>query len=101
MLDKLHKESFARCLNTDFSVMDEGSAALSLKLTEITEGFMTPRQEAFSVIFHGPADQFIQQGIHKLRHTMLGELEIFLVPIAKDGDGFQYEAVFNHLIQSK
>ena len=101
MRDKLHKDSFVQCLNTDFNVIDEGSAALSLKLTEVTEGFITARQEAFSVIFHGPADRFISQGIHKLSHSILGDLDIFLVPIAKDNDGFQYEAVFNHLVQVK
>jgi hypothetical protein len=27
----------------------------------------------------------------------LGEVDMFLVPIGRKGDGFQYEAVFNHV----
>ena len=52
-------------------------------------------------MFHGPATHFIPQGIHKLQHAELGEGELFLVPVGKDKDGFEYEAVFNHLLQPK
>jgi hypothetical protein len=59
---------------------------------------MTPRQEAFSIFFHGPAEHFMQQGMVKLQNARLGEIEIFLVPVGRDAAGFQYEAVFNHLL---
>ena len=39
------------------------------------------------------------QGIHRLTHSNLGELELFLVPVGRDSAGFQYEAAFNNLIQ--
>lgn len=99
MLELLHKESFAECLQEDFQVIQPGAKAFDLKLTEVIEQIHTPRQEIFSVMFHGPADRFIQQGAYKLRNEKMGELEIFLVPVARDNDGFQYEAVFNHLVQ--
>jgi Domain of unknown function (DUF6916) len=101
MLEILHKESFAECLQTDFQVIQPGAAAFALKLTKVIEQVKSPRQEAFSVLFHGPADRFIGQGTYKLRNEKMGQLEIFLVPIARDNDGFQYEAVFNHLLQPR
>ena len=98
MFESLHKEAFAECVNEVFRVTRPGSEEFEVRLTEVTEQFNTPRQEAFSVVFHGPADPFIQQGTYQLSNAKLGDLELFLVPIARDQDGFQYEAVFNRLI---
>jgi hypothetical protein len=101
MMDNLHKESFEACLDTDFQVVLPEAAGFNLKLIEVIGPGMTARQETFSVIFHGQAEHFLQQGIVNLKHEKLGELGLFLVPIAKDKDGFQYEAVFNRLIASE
>ncbi|HEY2507675.1 MAG TPA: hypothetical protein VGI58_14260 [Streptosporangiaceae bacterium] len=49
---------------------------------------------AFSLRFHGPADPALGQGIHRLAHAQMGELDIFLVPIAADQYSRSYEAVF-------
>jgi hypothetical protein len=81
-----------------FEVQDDPSNVFSLTLTEVAGHVKTERNETFSMIFRGPLDRFIQQGIHKLKHPELGELEIFLVPIAQDKGGFQYEAAFNHML---
>ena len=62
---------------------------------------MNARQENFSVLFHGPLERFLPQGMVGLRHETLGEFELFLVPVARDTDGFQYEAVFNRLIATQ
>jgi hypothetical protein len=32
-----------------------------------------------------------------MEHERLGSVEIFIVPIRKDGEGIYYEAVFNRL----
>ena len=98
MADILNKEEFTVCINKDFQVVPQNGAAPILKLTEVIEQFKTSRQEAFSVMFHGPAEQFLQQGTYKLKNEQLGEIDLFLVPVAQDRDGFQYEAAFNHLI---
>ncbi len=101
MLEDLHQESFAACLNTDFQVIHEGVAVFALKLIEVANQARSPRQEAFSLLFHGPAERFIQQGTYKLRHEKLGEFDLFLVPVGNNNGGFQYEAIFNRLIPSK
>lgn len=51
-----------------------------------------PRR-AFSLLFASPVPA--PQGTYALLHTSLGRLEIFLVPIAKAGEGVQLEAVFS------
>ena len=48
---------------------------------------------AFSLLFRSPVPA--PQGTYALLHDSIGRLEIFLVPIAKDGQGVQLEAVFS------
>jgi hypothetical protein len=48
---------------------------------------------AFSLLFASPVSA--PQGTYALLHDSFGRLEIFLVPIAKDGTGVQLEAVFS------
>ncbi len=98
MLEKLHKVTFDSLLDEPFHVDVPGSAGFDLKLVEVTEHLHTVRQESFSVFFHGPASSFIRQGMYRLCHEKLGEIDLFLVPIGRDRDGYEYEAVFNHLI---
>jgi hypothetical protein len=50
---------------------------------------------AFSLVFQGPADLLLHQGIHEVTHAELGAFGLFLVPIAQTADGFRYEAAFN------
>ena len=98
MLAQLKPTGLAEYVGTEFEVFDDPSKLFCLTLTEIVERVKTERQEVFSIYFHGPTNLFMPQGMHKLRQTQLGEFEIFLVPVAQDKDGFQYEAAFNHLI---
>jgi hypothetical protein len=36
----------------------------------------------------------LPQGIQRLSHAELGELDLFLVPIGPDAQGMRYEAAF-------
>jgi hypothetical protein len=101
MLEKLKYAAYAKHVNTEFHVHDDAAKPFALKLTQVVERTTSDRQEAFSLLFHGPATHFIPQGIHKLKHAELGEGEIFLVPVGKDKDGYEYEAVFDRLRQPK
>jgi hypothetical protein len=97
-LGQLKPEMMADHVGSEFEVLDDPANSFTVKFTEVVELSKTERNQAFSLFFHGPLDRFMQQGIHKLKHSGLGEFEVFLVPIAKDKDGFQYEAAFNHIL---
>jgi hypothetical protein len=45
-------------------------------------------------MFRGPTGPILPQRIYRLRHPVMGELDLFLVPIGPDGEGMRYEAVF-------
>lgn len=51
-------------------------------------------REPFSLLFRGPLEPFLQQQMAVLQHDELGQIELFLVPVGQDGEGFYYEAVF-------
>jgi hypothetical protein len=95
---QLKPTMFTEYVNTQFDVLDDPSRTFCLTLINVVEYVKTERQEVFSLFFHGPSAPFVPQGIHKLNHAHLGELELFLVPVGQDKDGFQYEAAFNNLI---
>lgn len=97
-LPQLGLTAFAEQVGTEFEVMDDPARVFALQFTKISEQTRTERSEAFSLLFHGPADRSMKQGIHKLKHAQLGEIEMFLVPVAQDQTGFEYEAVFNYML---
>ncbi len=70
-----------------------------LELVSVTDVGSSPRQIQFSLVFLGPLEAPINQGIYKLEHEQLGPLELFLVPIGRDRQGVQYEAIFNCVIE--
>ena len=96
MLEKLTWESFKPHLNETFHVSTE-AARLDLELTEVeTLGAETARdqRQAFSLVFRGPEEPFLEQRIHTLEHKALGRLDLFMVPIGQDEGGFLYQVVF-------
>lgn len=99
-LEELHVDQFRDCLNSDFQVVDDPPVDLALRLAEVHDRSKSPQQEVFALLFHGPAQYFMPQGMYQLKHSGLGEIELFLVPVDQDSQGFQYEAVFNRFISS-
>ena len=93
----LTHEAFAQHANTRFRIETDQGAPLELELIEVSELKSYPEQEEFAIVFRGPLNVFLGQGIRMLAHEHMGEFEIFLVPIRQDDDGFYYEAVFNRL----
>lgn len=98
MLEKLTLQIAADQVQTNFRVRLDDAHAVDVRLQTATDAGSTPRQEQFSLLFTGPLDLFLPQGIYRLEHDQLGTIDLFLVPIGKDGDGYQYEAVFNRLL---
>ena len=95
---------FTKNLNTIFRVQMDGAKPVDLRLVAVTPRPSDPNEaagmERFSALFSGPLDLFLPQQIYRMAHEDMGEFEIFLVPIAKEKDGFKYEAVYNYFRES-
>jgi hypothetical protein len=88
---------FAPHLGTAFRVCAADSPPIELNLVEATDKGSVPSQEQFSLIFRGPNEVPLEQSTYTLEHELLGAIDIFLVPVAKDGAGRLYEAYYNLL----
>lgn len=97
MLDEFTIDSLTEQVGTDFEVISKERIILSLILEEINIRINTREQQNFSLIFRGPLQPFLMQGMQVLKHPDFGMSEIFLVPIGKDQIGYFYEAVFNRI----
>lgn len=96
MVENPRREDFDGCLNTKFRLAVESPEPVELELVEITEPPIdVAGYERFSLFFRGPAKYVLQQHTYPLEHEALGLQHIFLVPVAREGDGYLYEAVFN------
>lgn len=96
VLDTFNSRTFTEQLHTKFSVHLQGMAPLTVELVEVTER-NTPRTEAFSLLFRGPAGPRLAQQIHDLEHAKLGRFPLFLTAVAGDAESITYEAVFHRL----
>lgn len=95
MIEQLTKEMFAGSLHTKFRVDTKTSSAVEVELVQLVEGISTPTHEQFSLLFQGPQTHFLPQMIYHMEHERIGEFDLFLVPVGRTPDGFEYEAVFN------
>jgi hypothetical protein len=94
-LEDLTRELLVENLNTKFRVAAESVEPLEIELIEVSELNRVRNSEQFSAVFRGPLNFLLHQSVHRLEHERLGALELFLVPIGQEADGFRYEAVFN------
>ncbi|MHB8644748.1 MAG: DUF6916 family protein [Thermomicrobiales bacterium] len=106
----LTHQFFAPLIGGFFSIaMDEG--AIDLRLVEVTPlppvrrrndagaaisvMGITARAEPFSLLFTGPSDRLLPQCIYHMAHPSVPEpLDIFIVPVGNQPDGFVYQAIF-------
>ncbi len=81
------------------AVPDEGAPPMTLTLTAADPlpagGYPGAARAPFALAFRGDGAVVLPQRIHRLRHAAMGEMAMFLVPIARDAAGVTYEAVFN------
>ena len=100
MLKTLTISDFLPLVGSSFQLQDQPESALPLELLEAVKLGDRPAwsrnfPESFSLLFKGPSDRVLPQRIYRLLHSQLGELGIFLVPVARQADGIHYEAIFN------
>ena len=91
------RDDFAGCLHSRFRVAAELPGEFDLELVQVSELRTSSHQVNFSIIFQGPQERFLPQRIYRLNHDRLGDLELFLVPVSRQGETILYEAVFNFI----
>jgi hypothetical protein len=96
MLDKLTIESFEPHVGTSFWLHAE-NRKIELRLTGAAKVMESQAarlsRTPFSLYFLAPV--VLPQQIYRLTHAAFAEpLDIFLVPIARNANGFSHEAVF-------
>ena len=99
MLKDWTHASFKENLNTAFALQHPRWGNVTVELVAVSELRETPRQRMFSLVFRGDLEQPMEQGLFSMTHEKMGTESLFLVPIAREADGFRYEAVFNNLVQ--
>ena len=93
----LTHEEFTKNANTKFRVQLDETTGVELELVEVSELKVHPKQEGFALVFRGPLNMYLGQGLGLFKHDQMGQFELFIVPIRQDEQGFYYEAVFNRL----
>jgi len=91
--------AFLELLDSKFRLDLQGTNAIELELTEVSELRSERRQEIFSIVFRGPLTVVLPQRLYRLEHDEMGPLDLLLVPIKQDNEGVYYEAVFNRLLE--
>jgi hypothetical protein len=91
----LSHEAFAQNLNTKFAAPANEGQPVELELIEVSELKTFPGQESFAVVFRGPNEATLGQGMRAFAHPRMGQFELFIVPFKQDAEGLYYEAIFN------
>lgn len=53
------------------------------------------RRDPFALLFRGPLDRPLPQGLRAFTHPALGTFELHIVPVGPGETGLLYEAIFN------
>jgi hypothetical protein len=90
-------EHFAPLVGAQFQIKTEAAHAYPAVLAQAQAHGpdAAAGRVGFSLIFEGPAQQPLPQQVYQVLHPTLGECAIFLVPIGRNAEAMQYEAVFN------
>lgn len=96
-MELLSLEHFAGCVNETFATQIDG-VTLEFVLVEARALPAPPHgalRAPFSLLFRNSASIVFPQQIYPMQHARVGEVGIFLVPVAQERAGFLYQAVFN------
>lgn len=98
-MDLLTLEHFAACLNETFDAHLQGMAVpfvlVEARPLQTHAGVTAQARAPFSLLFRNASPVLFPQQIYAMTHPRVGDIGIFLVPIAQERDGFLYQAVFN------
>jgi hypothetical protein len=91
-------EMFAPHAGSKFMMQNRNAGTMELELESVADLGSSARHIQFSMIFVGPQDAPLEQMTYRLDHTALGPIDLFLVPIGKDGTAVRYEAIVNRSV---
>jgi|SRR3984893_14060196 hypothetical protein len=75
--------------------MQTSDGVVQLKLVKVDAAGASGRAGgAFSLLFAAPQGPWLPQAIYSIKHSSLGMMEIFLVPIGPLSGGNGYQAIF-------
>lgn len=91
-------EDFAGANGQGFD-LSIGEATMALTLVDArplpANPFPGQLRHPFSLMFRAAGPVILPQRLYKLRNSRIGALDLFLVPIGRDGQGVVYQAIFN------
>lgn len=96
MLDRLSLEDFLPLVGTEVEVSAFGQT-MRMKLREAA-AIQSPSPRAlppFHLVLSATPTSRMPQGMFRMAHPKLGDIEMFAVPIGPVDDGFCYEIIFN------
>jgi len=99
MAAALTHEEFSKHVNTKFRIHVNETEAIEAQLTHVSELLASPQQERFSIVFRASNEPFLGQGTRRFEHDQMEAFDLFIVPIGRNEEGTDYEAVFNRLVK--
>ena len=91
-LAKLTPEHFDPLVGQDFAVNGIEGVLVLLEVERLKSP--SSRAQPFSLLFTSKTHR-LDQATFRMAHPVLGEFDLFIVPIIPDKHGARYEAVFN------
>lgn len=96
-MELLTLQHFAGCVNETFSasLSDMDVPFVLVEARPLENAPANAARMPFSLLFRNGSAFLFPQQTYRMRHPRVGEVGIFLVPVAQEREGFLYQAVFN------
>ena len=95
-MELLTLEHFAGHVNDTFSAaLNDGEVPFELVEARALPATPGATRMPFSLLFRNGSAFLFPQQVYRMQHAKLGEVGIFLVPVAREREGFLYQALFN------
>ncbi len=86
---------FEGMIDSAFQVRLENES-VELTLAEIVKMERAPKNyECFTLLFKGPVNPMLEQRIYRFEHGESQTWDLFVVPVAGDDTGYDYEVIIN------
>lgn len=95
-MELLTLQHFAGCVNETFSasLSDMDVPFVLVEARPLPSQMPNAMRAPFSLLFRNTSPFLFPQQTYAMRHPRVGEVGVFLVPVAQEREGFLYQAVF-------